>query len=142
MLHPGRVSPGPVGVVETSSIAGCVTRPGEIPVVPSDVPSLGVPDIAPSIATRLDFDAAIAYALGEPPPSPSTAAGPSAKATKREREVAELIAERLTNKEIAARLTISPRTAQGHVEHLLTKLGFASRAQIAAWITQARNENS
>ncbi|GAA4479334.1 hypothetical protein GCM10023094_24310 [Rhodococcus olei] len=90
----------------------------------------------------LDFDAAIAYALGEQAPSPSKTLGSSAKPTKREREVAELIAEGLTNKEIAARLTISPRTAQGHVEHLLTKLGFTSRAQIAAWITQARNENS
>ncbi|MCP2321253.1 non-specific serine/threonine protein kinase [Nocardia amikacinitolerans] len=81
----------------------------------------------------LSFEAAIAYALGER--VSVTATGPAGrKLTKREREVAELIAEGLTNKEIATRLVISLRTAQGHVEHLLTKLGFTSRTQIAAWM--------
>jgi non-specific serine/threonine protein kinase len=90
--------------------------------------------------TALGFDAAVAYALGEQiSPSP-TSAGPSPAPTKREREVATLIAEGLTNKEIAARLVISPRTAQGHVEHLLTKLGFNSRAQIAAWVVESQGE--
>ncbi|MFC9557700.1 protein kinase [Rhodococcus sp. NPDC056960] len=88
------------------------------------------------------FDAAVAYALGEQVSSASASAGPSSKPTKREREVAALIAEGLTNKEIAARLVISPRTAQGHVEHLLTKLGYNSRAQIAAWVVQSRGEGS
>jgi non-specific serine/threonine protein kinase len=87
----------------------------------------------------LGFSGAVAYALGEQlPPTPTSAADP----TKRERQVAELVAEGLTNKEIAARLTISPRTAQGHVEHLLTKLGFTSRAQIAAWIVESQNKPS
>ena len=90
--------------------------------------------------TALGFDAAVAYALGEQiSPSP-TSAGASPAPTKREREVATLIAEGLTNKEIAARLVISPRTAQGHVEHLLTKLGFNSRAQIAAWVVESQGE--
>ncbi|RYE41046.1 MAG: protein kinase [Hyphomicrobiales bacterium] len=86
----------------------------------------------------LGFDGAVAYALGEklPPESASTA---GSKLTKREREVAELIAEGLTNKDIAARLVISPRTAQGHVEHILTKLGFTSRTQIAAWVVKSRD---
>ncbi|MGV9928519.1 protein kinase domain-containing protein [Nocardia rhamnosiphila] len=56
--------------------------------------------------------------------------------TKREREVMNLIAEGMTNKAIAARLAISPRTARGHVENILTKLGFNSRAQIAAWVVE------
>ena len=91
----------------------------------------------------LGFDAAVAYALGQQPLLPeSQSGGPAAHLTKREREVAELIAEGLTNKEIAARLVISPRTAQGHVEHLLTKLGFTSRAQVAAWVVETRRENS
>lgn len=90
----------------------------------------------------LGFDAAVAYALGEQVLSSSTSAGPSLKPTKREREVAALIAEGLTNKEIAARLVISPRTAQGHVEHLLTKLGFNSRAQIAAWVVESQDGDS
>ena len=89
----------------------------------------------------LSFDAAVTYALGErvSPASTSTA---GRTVTRRECEVANLIAEGLTNREIAARLTISPRTAQGHVEHLLTKLGFTSRAQVAAWVVESRNEVS
>ena len=89
----------------------------------------------------LSFDTAVTYALGERV-SPTSTSAAGRTVTKREREVANLIAEGLTNKEIAARLTISPRTAQGHVEHLLTKLGFTSRAQIAAWVVESRNEVS
>ena len=47
--------------------------------------------------------------------------------------MARLIAEGRSNKEIAAQLVISQRTAENHVEHILTKLGFTSRAQVAAW---------
>ncbi|MGQ4615693.1 protein kinase domain-containing protein [Nocardia sp. R7R-8] len=85
----------------------------------------------------LGFEAAVAYALGEDV-SPMPDAG--RKLTKREREVAELVADGLTNKQIAARLVISPRTAQGHIEHLLTKLEFTSRAQIAAWVRDPHNK--
>jgi non-specific serine/threonine protein kinase len=56
--------------------------------------------------------------------------------TRRERQVADLVSRGLTNKQIAAKLVISQRTAQGHVEHILTKLGFTSRAQIAAWVVE------
>nr|WP_312037630.1 helix-turn-helix transcriptional regulator [Rhodococcus sp. 4CII] len=55
--------------------------------------------------------------------------------------MAELVAEGLTNKAIAARLVISQRTAQGHVEHILAKLGFASRTQIAAWSIEQRQSD-
>jgi DNA-binding NarL/FixJ family response regulator len=51
----------------------------------------------------------------------------------RELEVARLVADGLTNRQIAERLVISERTAQNHVQHILTKLGFTSRSQIAAW---------
>ncbi|TDD29841.1 LuxR family transcriptional regulator [Kribbella turkmenica] len=51
----------------------------------------------------------------------------------RELEVAGLVAEGLTNRQIAGRLVISERTAQNHVQHILTKLGFTTRSQIAAW---------
>ena len=50
----------------------------------------------------------------------------------REAEVAALVADGLTNRQIAARLVISERTAGNHVAHILTKLGFTSRSQIAA----------
>jgi predicted ATPase/DNA-binding CsgD family transcriptional regulator len=53
--------------------------------------------------------------------------------TRREREVARLVAQGMTNRAIAARLTISPRTVEGHVEQILAKLGFDSRTQVAAW---------
>ena len=53
--------------------------------------------------------------------------------TRRESEVAALVGEGLTNRQIAQRLTISERTAESHVQHVLTKLGFSSRSQIAVW---------
>ncbi len=53
--------------------------------------------------------------------------------TRRERQVADLIASGLSNKAIAERLVISNRTVEGHVERILAKLGFASRTQVAAW---------
>ena len=58
--------------------------------------------------------------------------------TARELEVAALVAEGLTNKEIAARLFLSERTAEGHLEHIRDKLGFSTRSQIATWYTQTR----
>jgi DNA-binding NarL/FixJ family response regulator len=51
----------------------------------------------------------------------------------RELEVAALVADGMTNKEIATALYLSERTAQNHVQHILTKLGVANRTQIAAW---------
>jgi predicted ATPase/DNA-binding CsgD family transcriptional regulator len=54
--------------------------------------------------------------------------------TSREREVAALLAEGLSNRDVASRLVISRRTAEAHVEHILNKLGFNSRAQIASWV--------
>ncbi|HEV7666114.1 MAG TPA: tetratricopeptide repeat protein [Chloroflexota bacterium] len=51
----------------------------------------------------------------------------------RETEVASLIAEGLTNREIAAGLVITEKTAANHVEHIMAKLNLRSRAQIAVW---------
>ena len=51
--------------------------------------------------------------------------------TPREREVAALVAQGLTNRQIAAALHLSERTAQNHVQHILTKLDLANRSQIA-----------
>ena len=53
--------------------------------------------------------------------------------TDRENEVALLVAAGLRNREIAERLVISTRTVEAHVEHILAKLGFNSRAQISSW---------
>ena len=56
--------------------------------------------------------------------------------TTREREVAALIAQGKTSREIADLLVVSERTAEGHVSNILGKLGFTSRAQIAAWVIE------
>jgi DNA-binding NarL/FixJ family response regulator len=56
--------------------------------------------------------------------------------TARERQVAERVARGLTNREIATELHLSERTAQNHVQHVLAKLGFTSRSQIATWISR------
>jgi DNA-binding CsgD family transcriptional regulator len=54
--------------------------------------------------------------------------------TAREFEVARLVAAGTTNRQIAAELFLSPKTVGSHVEHILTKLGAARRAEIAAWV--------
>jgi DNA-binding CsgD family transcriptional regulator len=56
-----------------------------------------------------------------------------ARLTAREREVAALVGSGLSNKQIGEKLVISERTAEGHVERILSKLGYRSRAQIASW---------
>jgi predicted ATPase/DNA-binding CsgD family transcriptional regulator len=60
--------------------------------------------------------------------------GSAIELSRREREVAMLVAEGLTNRQIADRLFIAERTAEGHVEQIRNKLGFTSRSQIAAWM--------
>jgi DNA-binding NarL/FixJ family response regulator len=90
----------------------------------------------------LDRDEASALALGEPAQTAASAASGQAGAGplgKREAEVAQLIADGLTNKEIGTRLFISERTVDSHVRSILNKLGFNSRAQIAAWMASPNN---
>jgi DNA-binding NarL/FixJ family response regulator len=58
---------------------------------------------------------------------------PAAELTDREREILRLVAAGMANKEIAAELVISERTARTHVSNILRKLGFASRTQAALW---------
>jgi len=68
----------------------------------------------------------------------SEPATPEPRLTRRELEVAELVAEGLTNQAIARRLSVAPRTAEAHVENIRRKLEVRSRAQIAAWVTEHR----
>ena len=73
------------------------------------------------------------------PPADGAASQPAEGATaltRRERQVATLIAQGLTNRQIAARLQITEGTAGSHVEHILAKLDFQSRAQIAVWAVE------
>ncbi|MCO6011265.1 LuxR C-terminal-related transcriptional regulator, partial [Actinoallomurus purpureus] len=92
---------------------------------------------------ELSVGQATAYALreGRPEAAPLTSAKPEpSPLTRRETEVARLIAEGKSNKEIAAALVVAQRTAEGHVERILHKLGFSSRAQIAAWVSELDHE--
>ena len=56
--------------------------------------------------------------------------------TRREQEVALRVGRGLTSRHIASELSLSKRTVENHVGKILKKLGFASRAQIAAWVAQ------
>ncbi|MEV7646732.1 LuxR C-terminal-related transcriptional regulator [Arthrobacter sp. NPDC089319] len=89
--------------------------------------------IAEEGTKQLTKDAAIDLALGraEAPASPDAPASPL---TKREQEIALLIAKGLSNRAIGDSLVISPRTVGGHVESILAKLGFTSRTQVASWV--------
>jgi DNA-binding CsgD family transcriptional regulator len=53
--------------------------------------------------------------------------------TAREIEIVRVVALDMTNRDIAAALAISPKVVASHIEHILAKLGFARRAQIATW---------
>ncbi len=85
---------------------------------------------------RLSRGAAIGLALGEPARAGAAAADGAGAVPlgKRETDVARLVAEGLSNKQIGARLFISERTVDSHVRGILNKLGFNSRAQIAGWM--------
>jgi predicted ATPase/DNA-binding NarL/FixJ family response regulator len=123
---------------------------------------LGAPAVAALLAQGAAMSAheAVRFAAGPgsaesagyagPPsaaPGPGARPGPDATSsvlTAREREIAALIARGLSNRAIADELVISPATAARHVANIFTKLGFSSRAQLAAWAaereSQARRE--
>ncbi len=92
-------------------------------------------------------EAAIEYALAAGRPATNTVtspaaetvpvvAGPSTVLTRRELEVTALIAQGLTNRSIAEQLVISEWTVDSHVRHILAKLDFRSRAQVATWVIE------
>jgi pimeloyl-ACP methyl ester carboxylesterase len=87
-------------------------------------------DHLPFIGGGLTIAQAIRKFLGLPP----LRSVPGASVTLRQYEVAQLVAEGLTNRDIAGRLGISERSAESHVERIRDRLGFRSRSQIAAWI--------
>ena len=97
-------------------------------------------DAAFARGTGLGLDEAVAYALGEKPqPAKALAAGNAEPPlTRRERQVAELVTQGLTNKQIADQLVIAQRTAEGHVERILAKLGLHNRTRLAAWMAEQR----
>ncbi|SNR32465.1 non-specific serine/threonine protein kinase [Haloechinothrix alba] len=92
-----------------------------------------------AIGSELSVGEAVAYALGEQESAGDMLVEQSHDPlTQREAQIAELVAEGLTNRAIADRLVIAQRTAETHIDHILTKLGFNNRAQIAVWVTMNR----
>jgi predicted ATPase/DNA-binding CsgD family transcriptional regulator len=97
---------------------------------------------AEGAAHSLEQAVDLALAQGSARPRPRATPSVDAKVevpgalTSRQWEVAQLVAEGLSNKEVAARLVISQRTAETHVENILTKLGFNSRIQLSRWVLE------
>jgi predicted ATPase/DNA-binding CsgD family transcriptional regulator len=99
-------------------------------------------DKAVARGRQLDVFEAVTFALDERAPKQADAEAAWSVLTKREGQVASLVARGLTNKEIAAKLVISERTAEGHVENILTKLAYTSRTQIAAWVADQQQRGA
>ncbi len=103
---------------------------------------------AKSALGRSRFDALVQQGRARPmdmlrPPGAPARSGAPDRAgvpelTRREQDVARLIARGLTNKAIAGELVLSPRTVDGHVERLFDKIGVNSRAQVAVWLARQR----
>jgi non-specific serine/threonine protein kinase len=83
--------------------------------------------------TGLSLAGAIAVARGEEPALGDQDAS-ARPLTRREKEIAGLVAAGLGNREIAERLFLSKRTVDSHLEHIFAKLGFSSRTQLANWV--------
>jgi DNA-binding NarL/FixJ family response regulator len=97
----------------------------------------GAFDTAFALGAAYSFERAVALALGEETePDRVAKPGMAGRLTPREDEIAVLIGDGLSNREIAVRLVISQRTAETHVEHILSKLGFTSRAQVGRWLAE------
>ncbi|ONH60791.1 hypothetical protein CcI49_09335 [Frankia sp. CcI49] len=93
----------------------------------------------------LELEEACAHAVsGRSPivavPAVTSGSAPTVTAplTARERQVADLLARGLSNREIADTLKVSPRTAEAHVQQILNKLGLPTRARVAAWLADHR----
>jgi predicted ATPase/DNA-binding CsgD family transcriptional regulator len=62
--------------------------------------------------------------------------------SRREMEIAELVAAGMTSRAIAEKLFIAERTVETHLNHIMTKLDFSSRAQVAAWVVEQRGASA
>lgn len=85
---------------------------------------------------QASLEAAIAVAMEERPSRATSQSAPDVL-TLRESQVADLVAQGMTNKEIAVKLLIARRTVDAHVQNILNKLGFNVRAQVATWVTSS-----
>ncbi len=110
--------------------AGIAEESGQAGLEPVDESLLTRPEYGEG--RRLGAAQGVAYVLGRGVPPPPVASPPG-RLTRRQLTVARLVAQGLSNKEIARELWISERTVEGHVEQLRNKLGVGTRVQVAAW---------
>jgi predicted ATPase/DNA-binding CsgD family transcriptional regulator len=119
----GRLPPIAMGVIERTQLAAC--------------DSLG-PHVAEREAEaggRLSIEEAVAEALAPGSPNGDPAAP---GLSRREAEVASLVAQGLTNRQIAELLRLSERTVENHASHILNKLGLRNRSEVTAWVLNRR----
>ncbi|MBV9354739.1 MAG: AAA family ATPase [Chloroflexi bacterium] len=86
------------------------------------------------VGRHMTLNEAVAYAMADAPELDSSRSSSRTPLTARELEVATLVATGLTNRQIADRLYLSVRTVDVHVDHILTKLSFNTRTQLAGWV--------
>jgi non-specific serine/threonine protein kinase len=92
-----------------------------------------------TIGHAMSLEDAVGYARSPVEEAAAASKAPAAakdQLTPRQREVAALIAQGLTNRQIGERLVVTEAAAAKHVEHILDKLGIGTRAQIAAWAAE------
>jgi non-specific serine/threonine protein kinase len=141
-VRAARLAGAGAGLLERIGARPPRTAPMRSELVARWEPALRAPggDRAHAEGRRMELGSAVAFALGEAAPAAPAPGRPPEPArpalTNRQLAVARLVAQGLTNKEIAARLVISERTAEGHVEQIFNRLSFNSRAQIAAWVVR------
>lgn len=121
----GRFWEGTQALIDLARCAVRARRPGEATRYVAEA-RRRADEAGATLLVRLADDVRLDADAGE-------SAGPL---TAREFEVARLIADGATNREIAERLVIAPKTASAHVEHILAKLGVGRRAEIAAWVSR------
>jgi DNA-binding CsgD family transcriptional regulator len=96
-------------------------------------------DAAYARGRAMTIDEGVAFAVERAQPSrpaPPVKAPPAAGLTSRQLEIARLVADDLTNRQIAARLFLSERTVETHITNILNKLGLGSRTQLSRWLAE------
>jgi predicted ATPase/DNA-binding CsgD family transcriptional regulator len=94
-------------------------------------------DAAVARGRAMTIDEGVAFALGgkhRPRPAPAVETEPQTVLTRRQLDIARLIADDLSNRQIAARLFLSERTVETHITNIFNKLGLGSRVQVSRWV--------